>query len=163
MVEHGQMRQENERSGFKQTLAFVQAVYFLITGIWPLVSIGTFQKITGPKQDLWLVKTVGVLVAVIGVVLGLAGVRRRITAGERLLALGSAAGLAAIDVIYVLRRRIRPIYLLDAALELLLIAGWLFDQTRAVQEPLAGAGLEPAGSQPVGESYYISAFEPAAD
>jgi hypothetical protein len=35
-----------------------------MTGLWPLVSIGTFQQVTGPKTDLWLVKTVGVLIAV---------------------------------------------------------------------------------------------------
>ncbi|MDB5296907.1 MAG: hypothetical protein JWO31_2890 [Phycisphaerales bacterium] len=37
---------------------------------------------------------------------------------------GSAAGLAAVDVVYVVRRVIRPVYLLDAAAELVLMAGW---------------------------------------
>jgi len=41
-------------------------VYFLLTGIWPLLSMRTFEAVTGPKVDRWLVKTVGVLVAVIG-------------------------------------------------------------------------------------------------
>ena len=40
------------------------------TGIWPLLDIESFQDVTGSKTDLWLVRTVGVLVAVIdGVVL----------------------------------------------------------------------------------------------
>ena len=46
-------------------LATGQAVYFLLTGIWPLLSIRTFQMVTGRKTDTWLVKTVGVLVAVL--------------------------------------------------------------------------------------------------
>jgi hypothetical protein len=44
-------------------LAARQGVYYLLTGVWPLPSIGSFQRVTGPKTDLWLVRTVGVLVA----------------------------------------------------------------------------------------------------
>ena len=47
-------------------LPVVQGVYFLLTGVWPLLSIRTFEAVTGPKVDRWLVKTVGLLVAVIG-------------------------------------------------------------------------------------------------
>jgi hypothetical protein len=88
------------------------------------VSIGTFQKVTGPKVDLWLVKTAGVLITVVGAVLGLAGRRRRVTLEIALLAVGSAAGLTAIDVVYVAKRRISPIYLLDAVAEVGLIGLW---------------------------------------
>ena len=41
-----------------------------------------------------------------------------------MLAIGSAAALAGIDLVYVSRRRIAPIYLLDALGEFALIAGW---------------------------------------
>ena len=47
-------------------LPVAQGVYFLLTGIWPLLSMRTFEAVTGPKVDRRLVKTVGVLVAVIG-------------------------------------------------------------------------------------------------
>jgi hypothetical protein len=40
-----------------------QGIFYLLTGIWPLVSTNTFQKVTGPKQDLWLVRTAGVWIA----------------------------------------------------------------------------------------------------
>ncbi len=105
-------------------VSLVQGVYYLFTGIWPLVSIGTFQKVTGPKTDLWLVKTVGVVVGVIGAVLMVGGVRRQTAVELPLLAVGSAAGLAGIDIVYVAKRRIAPIYLLDAVAEVLLIGGW---------------------------------------
>jgi hypothetical protein len=59
------------------SVALIQGTYFFMTGVWPLVSIDTFQRVTGPKVDLWLVNTVGVLVAVIGAALILAGVRGR--------------------------------------------------------------------------------------
>src|SRR3712207_4779893 len=95
-------------------LAQGQAVFYVTTVVWPLVSINTFQRVTGPKVDLWLVKTAGVLIMAVGAVLGLAGRRRRVTTEIALLAVGCAAGLTAIDVVYVTKRRISPIYLLDA-------------------------------------------------
>jgi hypothetical protein len=106
-------------------LAFAQGLYYLLTGVWPLISIRTFQEVTGPKQDLWLVKTVGVLIMVIGGVLLVAAARWQPSLEVALLAVGSAVGLTCIDVIYVAKRRIAPVYLLDAALEVPLIALWV--------------------------------------
>ncbi len=106
--------------------AIGQGVFYLVTGIWPLVSIGSFQAVTGPKTDLWLVKTVGVLITVVGGVLTMAGIRRQVTAEVQALAIGSAMVFAAIDTVYVARRRISPIYLLDAVAEICLTVLWLF-------------------------------------
>jgi hypothetical protein len=106
-------------------LAGAQGIYYAATGIWALVDITSFQLVTGPKTDLWLVKTVGVLVTVIGVVLLLAARSRRVTAEIVLLAVGSALGLAAIDLIYALGGTISRIYLLDAAAEVALALLWL--------------------------------------
>jgi prepilin signal peptidase PulO-like enzyme (type II secretory pathway) len=98
------------------------------------VSIETFQWVTGPKtdhlvtgreSDHWLVMTVGVLVSVIGLTLIIAAWRRHGPLEVVVLAMGSALGLTAIDVIYVSRNVLAPIYLADAALEVLLLLGWL--------------------------------------
>jgi len=105
-------------------VAMVQGFYFLITGVWPLVSMATFQKVTGPKSDHWLVKTVGIIVAVIGLGLIISGVSGHFTPEIILIAIGSATGLAGIDVIYVSKRVISPIYLLDALAEVVLILWW---------------------------------------
>lgn len=105
-------------------LAMSQSAFYVITGIWPILHIGSFQKVTGPKTDLWLVKTAGTLITVLGSVIGLAGYRRRVSPEIALLAVGCAAGLAAIDVVYVAKKRISPIYLLDALAEGGLIALW---------------------------------------
>ncbi|MGH7277446.1 MAG: hypothetical protein ACREJG_02050 [Candidatus Rokuibacteriota bacterium] len=107
-------------------LSLAQGLYFLVTGLWSLVSIRTFFAVTGPKTDVWLVKTVGVLVAVIGAVLMAAGMRRHTPPELPLLAAGSAAGLAGIDTVYVARRRISPIYLLDAVVEAALVTCWIY-------------------------------------
>lgn len=103
----------------------LQGVYYLVSGIWPLVGIRSFQALTGPKTDRWLVKTVAVLVTVIGAVLVIAGARRRLTPEVVVLAVGSGAGLAAIDVNNVARGRIAPVYLLDALAHALILGGWL--------------------------------------
>ena len=112
------------RGAWLRALAIIQGAVYLATGIWPLVSIRTFEWVTGPKVDRWLVKTVGVLVTVIGGVLLLAGARRRLMPETAVLAAGSALGLAGIDLVYSLRGRISKVYLLDAIMEILLAVGW---------------------------------------
>lgn len=113
------------QSGWLTAVLWVQGLYYLATGIWPLVSMDTFLRVTGPKTDLWLVDTVGVLVGVIGLVLLLAAARRHATAEVALLALGSALALSGVDVIFTSLGVIPRVYLLDAVGEVVLIAWWL--------------------------------------
>src|SRR5688572_15618498 len=112
-------------SRFVLILATAQAIYFGVTGIWPLVSMRTFEAVTGPKIDKWLVKTVGLLVLAVAIVLGIGAWRRNIGLELGLLAITSAGFLGAIDVVYVAKRVIAKIYLVDAVLEAGLILGWL--------------------------------------
>lgn len=106
------------------TAAKAQGSYFLATGLWPLVHMPSFEAVTGPKRERWLVRTVGSVVAVVGGVLLDAARRRRVGRTAAGLGIGSAAALAGVDVAYVARRRISPVYLLDAAVELGLIGMW---------------------------------------
>jgi hypothetical protein len=100
-----------------------QGAYFILTGVWPLVSMSTFEVVTGPKTDDWLVHTVGALAAAIGIAL-LAGVRRRDPRRESIvLAAAAAIAFAAIDIVYVANGTIRAIYLADAAVEVLFLVG----------------------------------------
>lgn len=109
-----------------RVLCWIQGIYFLATGVWPLVHIESFVAVTGPKTDIWLVKTVGLLVTAIGIVLISAIWRRRITLEICLLGVLSAAGLASIDIYYsVVVDVIWDIYLLDAIPEIAFIAIWL--------------------------------------
>jgi hypothetical protein len=130
----------NKDMDFSNLLSLGQGTYYLVTGIWPLVSRRTFESVTGPKIDFWLVKTLGTLISVIGAVLVIAGVRRHTTIESSALAIGSAAGLAACDIAFVARRRISSIYLLDALTEFVLLGLWVI----AIQEwqlPRRGAAL----------------------
>ncbi len=124
----------------RRTLALAQGAYFTISGVWPLVSPRSFQWVTGPKTDMWLVKTVGVLVSVVGGTLVYAGARGRVSPEVRLLAFGSAAGLAAIDVIYAKSGRISRIYLLDALGEAVLLAAWAVAPASSAQPMVDDAG-----------------------
>jgi hypothetical protein len=101
----------------------VQAVYYALTGIWPIINIESFETITGPKLERWLVRTLGGTVAAIGASLWTAARSPKPGTEVVVLAVGSAAALGASDAIYALKRRISPIYLADAAVQAALIAG----------------------------------------
>jgi hypothetical protein len=129
-------RAGDRASAWVTGLLWVQGLFYLLTGVWPLVSIETFLMVTGPKTDHlqspapsqadhWLVMTAGVLITAIGAGLLTAAWRREGSAAVAVLAIGAAAGLTAIDVIYVYRQVIAPVYLADAAAEVVLIAAWL--------------------------------------
>jgi uncharacterized membrane protein len=109
-----------------RTLSIGHGLFYAVTGFWPLFSRSTFEKVTGPKQDFWLVNTVGVVVGSIGIMMMSAGFHRRVTPELRGLGMSTAAGLTGIDIYYVQNRRIPRIYLLDAIVEVTLILAWVF-------------------------------------
>jgi hypothetical protein len=102
-----------------------QALYYVPFSIWGLVNIRSFMWVTGKKHDVWLVKTVCLLLITVGAVIGRAGRKDRITPEIAALGIGSAASLATIDGYYVAKGRIRWVYLLDAVGNIGLIAGWI--------------------------------------
>jgi hypothetical protein len=104
-------------------LLLVQGAFYVATGAWSVLSRSTFERVTGPKTDYWLVRMVGLLALVIGATL-LSAVREpRMPSPIWVLAIGSAAAFTAIDVHYAVRKRISRVYLLDAAAETLIVAG----------------------------------------
>jgi hypothetical protein len=114
-------------------LSWFQGSYYLLTGVWPLVSVRTFKMVTGEKTDNlhtgleadhWLVMTVSLLITSTSIALLLAAYRKTRALEIGFLAVATAASLTAIDVIYVARGVILPIYLLDAVIEIPLILGW---------------------------------------
>ena len=112
------MSLSQENSDRTQRVLLVQAAYYVATGLLPFVSRRGFEAVTGPKHEWWLVQTVGAIVTVIGGAVASAARQDRVTPEILGLAAGSAASLAAIDVVHVARRRIAPTYLLDAAVQI---------------------------------------------
>ena len=92
-----------------------QGAYYIASGLWALVDRQGFERVTGPKTDYWLVRTVGLLAAAIGLTL-LQGARSgRPSSETRMLGVAAGASFTVIDLVYVTRRRISPVYLGDAA------------------------------------------------
>lgn len=105
-------------------LASIQGVYYLVTGLWPILSMRSFEWVTGRKTDRWLVRMVGLLAAAIGLTL----LRARHEPLDPVLPVASAAAFTAVDLVYVAKGTISPIYLGDAVVELGLIAAWVADR-----------------------------------
>jgi hypothetical protein len=114
--------QHSPLTSTERQLYAAQAAYYVATGVWPLAHRRSFEAVTGPKSDFWLVQTVGVLVTAIGGGIAVAFRRPAPSLELRVVAALAAAGLAAVDIYFVGRRRIRPVYLADAAIELLFVA-----------------------------------------
>ncbi len=100
------------------TEAFIlraQGAYYVVSGLWAVADRRGFETVTGPKTDYWLVRTVGLLAATIGVSL-LAGTRRDPPSSETtMLGLTAGASFVAVDLVYVAQGRISRIYLGDVA------------------------------------------------
>lgn len=110
----------------KHILPFLQGLYFIITGIWPLVHIESFLYITGYKTDIWLVKTVGILILPYSVLCFYTiGNTKRNTAIATVNII-CCLGLAWVDLYYYLKGIISWVYLIDFALEMIFSAYWIF-------------------------------------
>ena len=100
-------------------VAVTQGAFYVATGLWPLVSMRTFELASGPKVEKWLVKTMGAIIAAIGGALLLQPARV-----ARPLGALAAGVLGTCDVVYAAKGRIARTYLLDAAVEAGLVAAW---------------------------------------
>jgi hypothetical protein len=91
-------------------IGIAQGVYYLMTALLPFLSLRTFIAVTGPKTDVWLVKTVGALLVVIGIALIVGSNSEEIKPNTICLGVFSALALALIDIYYALRKIISKIY-----------------------------------------------------
>jgi hypothetical protein len=150
-MQHAAKRDALPSDRWFQRLLCVQGGYYFVTGVWPLVSIRTFimvtgeqgktdHIITGQRMDHWLIMTAGVLITSISLALLTAAWRRTHVIELAVLAMAAAVGLTGIDAVYTARNVIPPIYLLDAVIEVLLLAAWGFTLTLRSRERISAAG-----------------------
>lgn len=104
---------------------WVQALYTLTTAVWPMVHLQSFMWVTGYKVDQWLVITVALLLAAIGVCLLLEARAKQPSFPVAVLGLLAAAAMAFIDFYYALHDVIRNIYMADGVIEIALVICWL--------------------------------------
>lgn len=106
------------------------ATYHVATGPLPFVSRRAFEAVSGRKREWWLVQALGAMITVVGATVLRAVSRRRVTPEIEMLAGGCAASLVAIDLVYVSRGRISPVYAADALVQGALVAGVLRERAR---------------------------------
>ncbi len=99
-------------------------VFNIATGLWPLLHRRSFEAVMGEKTDYWLAQSTGLLISVSGLVTVIASTRGEPSEEIRTLGMGTAASLAAIDLIYTSKGRIPRIYALDCVLQSSLAIAW---------------------------------------
>jgi hypothetical protein len=111
-----------------RALLTFQGVYYIVTGLWPFVSLSTFVAMVGPKPDVFqLFVTSALIVAIGAVVLSDAPDPAM---GTIRLSVAGAAALLIMEIVFA--GSIRPVFALDGAVEFCLIAGVvLFSRIRA--------------------------------
>lgn len=106
------------------TLARAHGAFNVVSGLWPLLHMRSFEAVLGPKTDRWLVRTVAGLLLANGAVQLASADDEAALAQARRVGVGTAATLAAIDLAYAPPRRISRMYLVDAVAQLAWIATW---------------------------------------
>ena len=105
-----------------QQVLLAMGVYYFLTALWPLVHIKSFEKVTGPKNDHWLVYTVAAMIMCSSFVFLSASLNEFQPSKEILiLAYSNAMALSLIDVVFVAKKVISKVYLLDAVSEMALL------------------------------------------
>jgi hypothetical protein len=112
-----------------RAIAGIQAAYLVVTGAWPLLHRGSFERVTGRKQDFWLVETVGGLALATGLTLAVATARGTKRAETTTLALASGVVFTLADIRA--SRTESKTYLADAVLQLAFAPAWLVGWSRA--------------------------------
>ena len=102
-----------------------QTIYYVVTALWALADIKSFMAVTGAKTDIWLVKTVAVLLLAISISFIVALILKEKGKAIMTLAITCCLVLVFIDCYYSLNGTISEIYFLDALAEFLLLILWL--------------------------------------
>jgi len=100
----------------------VQGLYYLITGVWPVLGIEPFTAAAGPGQGIGLAPLSAALTCVIGLSLVVAATGAQVALPTWVLSLGSTVVLASLNLLFTVTGDLPARYLLEAALEFLLLA-----------------------------------------
>jgi len=111
----------------------VQGTYTLITAIWALIDIDSFMAVTGPKTDIWLVKTVAALLIPIAISLLYPVFFVSTFLQPFLLGFLTAIALAIVDFYYSMNGVISKIYMWDGVAESVFAIVWIYLLVRNVK------------------------------
>lgn len=109
----------------KKRLSFLlQSLYYLFTGLWPLLHMLSFSSEAGTKADSWLLKTEAMLIVCIIAAFAIDLYTRKYTTSIVFLAISSSIGFLYIDLWHSLFYNMSGIYLTDAFAHLILMTVW---------------------------------------
>ena len=92
-------------------------MFYVATGLWPIVHMKSFEAVTGRKRDHSLSRAMGGLIAAVGLAL--------LVRPSKILGIASAVALGGADAIFASTGRISRIYLADTVVEAAIVAAWL--------------------------------------
>jgi hypothetical protein len=129
-----------------RAILLVQTIIYALVALWALIHIDSFMLVTGPKTDIWLVKTVSLLslaVTFCFITQLLLPVTDPIPV--TVLAMSCCVFFATLDFYYAGTDVISDIYLVDGVIQVLLLCGWLilvFSSKTGLANRHAGSPLE---------------------
>ena len=106
-------------------IPLIQGIYFLITLGWPVIEIRSFIAVTGLKVDIWLVKTVSVLLLPYAAFCFWAAMKRPLSIIIILCMVLMSWGLAFVELYYYFNGTIKWVYAVDALLQILFSYWWI--------------------------------------
>jgi hypothetical protein len=113
-----------------KTILIIQGIYTTITALLAIVDIDSFMKVTGPKNDIWLVKTVSVILLAVGLTFLVHAFQQKISLAAITLALSTSLGLAIIDFHYVSEGVISRVYAADGIIQIIFFIIWIYIAAR---------------------------------
>ncbi|WP_187281502.1 hypothetical protein [Nonomuraea sp. C10] len=134
------MAERSSRRADAVRLARAQGLFNMACGLWPSLSMSSYEKVYGAKTDRFLVRTVGSLLVGVGLNQLRAAARPEGLPYAKRLGTSAALTQLRLDLINVFTGRVPPTYLIDAAAQ----AGWLYAWRRTAEPPPARTGTKIA-------------------
>lgn len=104
-------------------ISLFQAAHYILTGLWAVLHLRSFEALTGKKQDRWLVRSTGLMIATVGSYFLMAGVQGP-SPRTRWFGMLFPAALATADVCWAWRSTRAKAYLADALVAGIVIGAW---------------------------------------
>lgn len=106
-------------------VGWVHAVFYFVSGLWPIVSMNTFTRVVGDQGSTELTQTIGLMMVATSIGLYLALKRRELTTPIIAVAMVNALFLAGFDFYYLTSGNFTVIHLADLVAQAGLFVSWL--------------------------------------
>lgn len=109
----------------EQPVPFVQGTYYLLIGLWPIVAFDSLPAASAAADHPWSLPAYGLVLAVIGIWLLVAGRKRDALAETARSGILVALVVASVDVLLVVHGTAPLVYLADAVVQCAFVVWWV--------------------------------------